>query len=49
MAEALMVGFLVVCVAIMTVCFLFLLLGATFLAITEIVADIKDNIERMIE
>lgn len=49
MVEAIMVGIAVVCIATMGVCLAVLLVGATFLAITEIVADIKDNIERMIE
>ena len=49
MVEAIMVGIAVVCVATMGACFAFLLVGVTFLAITEIVADIKENIERMIE
>ncbi len=49
MVEAIMVGIAVVCIAIMGVCLVVLLVGATLLAITEIVADIKDNIEGMIE
>ena len=52
MDGVIMAGFAVacfVCFAIMCVCLAILLFGATFLAITEIVVDIKENIERMIE